>query len=332
MRSTPRCMLLAALVSTSPALADVHVGRGGDLIECRPGGVLSGTFALDFVATYSLRTANADIIAATDGRANLERIATLLEAKHPPLGASLRAYLQDFENFSDPTRTRRWVEAPFGVVEIEDEGMVHRLPPHCGDVTPDGRVRARQVIIRRVAGTNLEYHVDRDLFDRLRNEAPLQFSFLALHEWGWDLTDDPETLRQFVRLMHSRAAVDMTPDQLVAAVGRLNIRSAQSTVDPVARFYLDTLFLGLALDDRYGTETRDAYRSVHGQIGEMSRRAREGAPFSVLQTRFLAVKPAIRELMARYHAAHATILDDDIESTWGEFVAGFRQLDAIFAL
>lgn len=208
-------MWLLALVATPVAMAQTDVGHGGDSIICRPdpSNQFAGSYALDYLVTFRASNNNTDILPAVTWQASLARIGTEVAAKFPALAQSFNEFAQQVRN-TNPAKHRVWREAPFGLINLRDEQLIELLPGNCME---NGEARVTQAVIRMkpwVSGlpaNKIGYSYVPQVFDDLAGQAPLQLSYLLVHEWLWDISDNVVVNRQLNRLLHSAEFAAMTP-------------------------------------------------------------------------------------------------------------------------
>ncbi len=214
----------------SPAHAGFRVGNGGDLIECghEPNSEFQGRYSLDWLATYRRSTANSDLIAERDWQSVLGDIGQRLLEVAPEAGSRFESYRQMIFN-QDPAKLRIWEEASFGLVDIKDEQLSHILPPNC--VRPDGKLAIIQTVIRTTStqineNTPVFYRYSPDALESVR-DRPLQISFLMVHEFLWDLSNDVQRNRSAVRYLHSRRFFEDSIPDVRMAIQNLGVRVFQ---------------------------------------------------------------------------------------------------------
>lgn len=200
--------------------AQVDVGNGGDSIDCHAdsNSRFEGAYALDYLLTYRASNDNADIVPAQSWQSSLARIAGILNTKAPKLGRSLSAFAALVKN-TDPRRDRVWREAPFGLVKLDDQSIVEHVPPNC---MSHNEVMVVQAVIRLSPGISglpppkLAYSYVPRVFDQLEAQAPVQLSFLLVHEWLWDLSMNVVANRQINRFLHSSELDDLSAEEIVS--------------------------------------------------------------------------------------------------------------------
>jgi Leucine-rich repeat (LRR) protein len=216
-------ILLSTVMAFAAATAYAsggEVGNGGDTIQCERAtdNFYSGLYSLDFLLT--LQTDNSDLVQVKNWEQSRDRIRTLLKTKFPDLGTLFEDYLAG-NPFSDPIngeykyiQRRIWDEAPYGLVDIKDERVVRKLPHNCYKLKAPDEINVIQSVIRQRKEDVVIYDYDPDNTKELRENAPLQLSYLLLHEFLWDFTDDVSVVRRANRFIHSNNMEKLTADQL----------------------------------------------------------------------------------------------------------------------
>ncbi|MGE0171690.1 MAG: hypothetical protein AB7T49_02855 [Oligoflexales bacterium] len=203
------CLLV--LTSSSVLASGFDIGRGGDVVYCKDSEAneLRGYYTLDFVAARTPN--NSMIVPGGNWQGSRTRLLALLQERDSHLYRSFKTFLHYYDRRGDLTLSRRWegisniTDHEGGLVDIRDEHLdENQLPENC--VIQIGQTKnVIQAVIRKV---NLDtctiyYTYDKDLFLALETARPLQFSFLMVHEWLRDLTDDPATIRAVNMFLHS---------------------------------------------------------------------------------------------------------------------------------
>jgi hypothetical protein len=214
--------------------------NGGDTVKCSKDSrnPFEGYFSLDYLLT--LREDNSDIIQVRDWEQSRERILRVLTEKYPDLALLLRDFLSRVPG-DDTTggvdyylQKRLWIEAPYGLVDIKDERVVRKLPPNCYKVhkEPD-EIELIQSVIRQTNRDVVIYNYDTAILRELKTRAPLQYSFLIMHEWMWDSVQDPEVIRRVNRFLHSKVIDTMTASDFKEAIKNLGLDTKVYNTKPV---------------------------------------------------------------------------------------------------
>jgi hypothetical protein len=204
--------------------SSTSVGNGGDSVKCAPiaNNSFRGLYSLDYLLTYSESTKNSDIVQIYDWESSYQRISQILK-KFPDLDYSFQEFVQDIGNQSDPTRPKIWHESAFGLVDIKDERIIRKVPSNCYKQKDDQAIDVMQTVIRTERADATIYEFDPQILGEFQEFAPLQYSFLLIHEWLWDLTQDVQVIRDINRFLHSEAAQKMNADQFRLAILRLGL-------------------------------------------------------------------------------------------------------------
>ncbi|HEX4922683.1 MAG TPA: hypothetical protein VFV50_01305, partial [Bdellovibrionales bacterium] len=219
-------MIILMAIVFEPQLASAGgglVGNGGDVIECKPapGSPFDGLYSLDYLLTYQASNVNADVVVIPNLTASVTRLRRLLAAKLPTLLESFDSFTRHYLNTKDKSAPRFWEEAPFGLVDLKDENMVALVPPNCRD---GSKVRISQAMIRQFpsfSGTpqnTIVYKFVPQVISLLDSKYPLQLSFLYVHEWLWDVSQNVDRNRRLNRYFHSAAFEAHSAQEARAAV------------------------------------------------------------------------------------------------------------------
>lgn len=208
------------LAGLTKASARFTVGNGGDAILCRKStdNKLEGSYSLDYIVTLK-DIQGEDGLAAVKSWANsAERIYNLLLVKAP----TLAPYFQDFrENVfnTDYSKSKVWEPTPFGLIEIDDQNITSLIPENC---KTDGKTQLTQAVIREFQSysgaerDHVIYKYDPAIVSSLDQQSPLQLSFLMVHEWLWDLSQNVDRNRRINRFLHSKEIETMAPEVVIS--------------------------------------------------------------------------------------------------------------------
>jgi len=204
------------------------VGNGGDTLSCREAtqNSYSGLYALDYLMTMD-QYGDGALVVPDNWQKSLDRIQALLAEKYPALVDSLQAFRANIDNTSDWTKARIWLDAPQGLVNLNDQNLTRKIPANCGGQNPTAGLNVIQTVVRQKRPNIIEYEVDYSVFNGLQTR-PLQFSFLMIHEWLWDLTDDPAVIRLANRFLHSKAAATLSPTDFQLSLNNIGISSRKA--------------------------------------------------------------------------------------------------------
>lgn len=201
------------------ASAGQEVGNGGDIIQCRSSAAndLSGYYSLDYLLTYDPKDA---LIPVSSINQSLDRIQNNFRSKVPELLPSFEDYRRFLFN-SDPTRSRLWEPAPFGLVEIRDEDLpvAQTLPANCKLGDKLQLIQAAIRLFSSYSGANsgtIIYKYMPEFLGDLSVVSPVQVSFVVIHEWLWDHSFSVDRNRRINRFLHSQAFDRMSRDEILA--------------------------------------------------------------------------------------------------------------------
>jgi hypothetical protein len=222
-----RVMAWLAMAWAGSALAQPgqDVGNGGDLIQCRPSteNPFAGTLSLDYVLTYQ----EDELSAPPTLDASLDRISRLLLEKVPTLHESFRKFRASLFNASNPSFPYLWIPVADGLVNVHDEDLnaAERVPDNCrdGDLIPLAQAVIRQDPAVTGAGSVVIHKYMANALKKLAAESPLQASFLLVHEWLWNLSDNVHRNRMIDRFLHSAALEAMSAEETQAFLKELGL-------------------------------------------------------------------------------------------------------------
>lgn len=263
------CLALLTLGGILPAAMrwPHEVGSGGDSVLCTKSdeSAYLGHYALDYLLT--LRGEDDDLVAVRSWEDSRDRLLAALHSKLPDLARLFEGYLADLDNHDDYLRPHLWEQAPYGLVYIDDQSIVRKLPPNCYETGAEGRIRILQTVIRVKKPRLILYDYDPSIFRSLRQSAPLQFSFLLVHEWLWDFTDDVAVVRRVNRFLHSRALDRLSAKELRQSLENMGLPlSHPATVSYCAR----TPELRAALEQKLGRPCEDITDPGHIPLLDLS--------------------------------------------------------------
>ncbi len=200
-----RTILLLLTFTCNLAIAGQEVGNGGDAVKCIASGANSfeGYYSLDYLAKYDAQwpIANYDSLDAI-----LDRIESGLSSKIPHLSRQFKEFRQDLFNETNLARKHHWERVPFGLVDLQDEQMVVQLPENCRQGEKTSIVQA---VIRQSPSFSglpeykLRFSYVADVVNELKNQNAVQLSFLIIHEWLWEFSNNVERNRTINYWLHS---------------------------------------------------------------------------------------------------------------------------------
>ncbi|MDZ4661063.1 MAG: hypothetical protein SGJ18_05530, partial [Pseudomonadota bacterium] len=195
------------------------VGNGGDTVFCEDQARVStfkGFYNLDYlinkISDVEMSKDFEKVVGPNDpSDVNFRRILKAFQSdkKYKVLYYDLKGF---YEGIWANVLGQRyvWKKAPYGVVDVEDEGLRHRIPPNC----LDAKNQLIQTVLRtpknwqmEIPGRQGSYYVfgaDYTYSTQIISKLlPLQLSFLLFHEWLRNFTHDPELIRDANAVFHS---------------------------------------------------------------------------------------------------------------------------------
>lgn len=202
-------LLSFSLLFSNAWAGGVQVGNGGNLVQCQ--GETSFQ-SLDFVLTRNLFGKNVRPANTTSSVDSFLRISKLLHEKIPAKANSFDEFISQVRN-QDEAKKYTWHPAPF--TSSAPTEIVH-LPYHCSNGL--GYSDIQQAIVRKVyfdgESEKIHFEFDTNLVDELQKRTVVQFSFLIVHEWIWNFTNDPVKNRKLDYFLHSTLFDKMTKAQV----------------------------------------------------------------------------------------------------------------------
>jgi Leucine-rich repeat (LRR) protein len=199
-----------------------EVGNGGDLAYCNPvsENEFSGYYSLDYLATLS-SSSGSRLRQVSSWEESRHAIAALLREKAPELSPSFENFLAHLDNHDDFSQQRIWLESIYGLVDLKDEMLLQSLPQNCLD--QGNHPQLVQAVVRQLKDDFIIYNFDADILTELRRSKPLQYSFLMLHEFLWDLSMDVRANFRINRFLHSQQADSLSFEAFRRALKNLGI-------------------------------------------------------------------------------------------------------------
>lgn len=224
----------AFVLTPCDAISGDKAGNGGDVATCKPSAANSfaGNYMADYLLTYRLSNRNKDVVQVTSWEESRDRVLKLLRDRAPRIAESFEAFSSLIENESNPLAPRVWEPAAFGLIYLDDQALRNNVPRNCYSLHADGRVGLTQAVIRTVVNGRIRYLYDYPIVARLKKERPLQYSFLMIHEWLWDLTQDVQGIRRLNRFLHSTGLEAMSSTEFREYLKEYSISSERFHVSP----------------------------------------------------------------------------------------------------
>ncbi|HUP57891.1 MAG TPA: hypothetical protein VM598_10595 [Bdellovibrionota bacterium] len=253
-----------ALFAASAAYAGQDVGNGGDLIMCTrsTNNPFEGTLALDYVLTYQ-RTPLAQVRSLEESLARIEK---RLEEKVPGLLESFRKFRASLWNETDPTQNFMWTPVVSGLVNVRDEDIpsAERVPENCrrGLEIPLMQAVIRQDPVVSGSHTLVNHKYMKEKVLEVAAANPIQISFLLVHEWLWNLSDNVNRNRMVDRFLHSTEI-----DRMSQAEAERYLTSLGLKLPPYVPYLFGDPVCGESLEpgrSNYVEDKARRYAAVHG--------------------------------------------------------------------
>ncbi|MGZ3744492.1 MAG: right-handed parallel beta-helix repeat-containing protein [Pseudobdellovibrionaceae bacterium] len=194
-------IFILTLIITPLAHARQHVGNGGDAIYCNasPLNQLHGYYSLDYILTYQ----EGGYHKSESLQANLDHLGELLKTKVPELYLDFLEFRTQILN-SSFSKKYVWEPAPFGLIDLEDENIISLLPENC---LAEGKAKIIQAVIRLDEEVShspkIIFNYVPPVLQSLSEGDGLQASFLFVHEWLWNYSQNVNMNRRIIRYLHS---------------------------------------------------------------------------------------------------------------------------------
>lgn len=223
------CVVLVVLgFAVTGFSAGGEVGNGGDVITCVASAEnsFSGKYSLDFILTSGAN----ELASVSSHTASLARIENIFYNNLPEYYESFRSYVSLINN-RDFSKNRIWESAPYGLIDLKDESIVSLVPSNC---TRNGKIEVVQAVIRMnplFSGTPADtiiYKFVPAIFDELKDDRPLQLSFLLVHEWLWEVSKNVERNRRINHFLHSKFIEGLSQKSLRSQIKGLGLSLGQA--------------------------------------------------------------------------------------------------------
>lgn len=222
MKAFSALIILISSLSMAPAHAGFVVGNGGDAIVCKkaPDNSLNGTYALDYVITLTDKLGTEGLSPVSSWKDSSERLLRVLTEKVPTLVPYFKEFTETVFN-RDYSKTKVWEPSPFGLRDLDDESITSLIPQNC---KTESKTQLIQAVIREFqnySGTqrgHIVYKYDPEVVQSLDQKSPLQLSFLMVHEWLWDLSQNVNRNRRINRFLHSQEIETMSSEDVIKSL------------------------------------------------------------------------------------------------------------------
>jgi hypothetical protein len=218
--------MLSFEIMTTYAYAGNESGNGGDTVECLPGegNQFVGYFNLDFLLTFKAKNNNSDVVEPKSWQDSSARIQKILDNKLSVAAPLFSGFVANIDNETDYSKGQIWEESSFGLVGVGHSDPRYQLidrmvPKNCYHQNENGEIRLIRTVTRTKKLDTTVYAYDSQILGK--KLAPLQQSFLYVHEWLRDFTDDELVIRRANRVLHSTLteAEDFSLEETLKKIG-----------------------------------------------------------------------------------------------------------------
>ena len=120
-------------------------------------------------------------------------------------------------------------------MSLNDQKIVTLIPTNCRQ---NGKVQIVQAVIRQESKFtgrppgDLVYRFVPAVLDELESKAPMQLSFLLVHEWLWDVSKNVDRNRRINRFLHSEALEHLSAEAVQAQLAGLGLTAGSRNPEP----------------------------------------------------------------------------------------------------
>ena len=217
--------VLILSVSATCFAGDFGPGNGGDLAHCKASNdnSFNGLYSLDYLLTFNRRNNNDDIVKIENWEQSSQRLLKIFKEYLPYYYKSFKNYIKHVGNFNDYSASHIWLDYPGKLIDIEDESLIRKIPENCQEKNN----QVFQAVIRKYESNQIQYEIDGELYDRLER-SPLQYSFLMIHEYLWQLFENSRQIRSFNRVLHSNIFEIESKYEILETIGRFSFKNNES--------------------------------------------------------------------------------------------------------
>lgn len=193
----------------------VLVGNGGTVVLCSGARKLQ---SLDYLLSKNILGKNVTLANISTLQESVERISELLEIKAPELSKSFQVFSKQIKNTNE-SKNYVWRIPKNGLEVIRDELI--QLPLSCRNNY--GVTEVYQAVVRKKANEKIIFEYDPELYSALE-ASPLQLSFLLVHEWLWDISDNVKTNRKINYFIHSTLLNQMSAEEVILQLKEFGVK------------------------------------------------------------------------------------------------------------
>lgn len=211
--------LFAVSITANFAFAGSETRNGSDVVVCASQEPISLDYVLES-KEKKLEIVNLDL------NNSLQRIAILIAQKVPRLSNSFKEYVAELNNTQNIAKKYTWVPQTDRLPDLLDE-QIKKFPTWCNFISDAASIE--QIVIRvtrinRSGGpSRVTFLYNADLFKQLN---PTQKSFILVHEWLWNHTNQAKVVRKINYFLHSTLFDKMSPVDVSFYLQKNGIRFA----------------------------------------------------------------------------------------------------------
>ena len=174
------------------------ISGGGNAIRCDD----TKLYSWDYIARALPNSeVDPDYYKAKNAKEIIEKISKKLSDYNPVMAASLEDFRLFNEDPSNHATKRLWIPGSNPLAPIGDEDRT-RIPKNC-IATADEHFKLYQAVARKAAGDTI-YEYDSSLLKELERNSPIQLSFLYIHEWLRDYSQNTSAILYATQLFHTK--------------------------------------------------------------------------------------------------------------------------------
>lgn len=181
----------------------VAVGNGGMVARC---GMNDHFVSLDYLLTYDFFGKNVRPLVFNSNTDALLRISALITKKMPKVSSSFEEFVAYLNNESDFSKPYVWVRVyRDDSMYLTDGQNIDHIPTKCR-MNSVPQIQFYQAVIRTKrdsspnANQQIIFYYSHSVFSDI---SALQLSFLQVHEWLWNFTNDVQLIRKLNYFIHS---------------------------------------------------------------------------------------------------------------------------------
>lgn len=220
--------LISLLVGTQAFAAGGVVNKGADIVYCVGTNVGPDSYySLDYAVEISRGAKPDDFVQVNSWFDSMEKIKGILQqidSRHSDLFSNFMASLEQiFPQKAAVPNERIWRKHKGRPLPVHSIGDVYTIAFGCKFNLPIEKSKGPfyRVIQRTQYHSAVVYQFDFRVMNPFFHAAPLQTSYLLVHEWLWDVTKDEEINRKLNAFLHSKKIDTMTADEIRAEWNRL---------------------------------------------------------------------------------------------------------------